>query len=195
MQDTLVKKGETGMKPWKVVVDGKQYEVKAKGYKLVVNGEKHKLKNLMSKKDGMWRVYELPLGGQKGRILCEQLGRRGQTRDGRRRLCYRQTIYGKEPAKMGVYIFGNPSAVHIFPDRRSPWCDDGFLRDHGNDLCFKQRQPAGSGKDIAEHWDPDRFCGCRFGDFVSVQRPDRCITGWERDKKDECVFRDGAFHL
>lgn len=53
------------MKPWKVVVDGKQYEVKAKGYKLVVNGEKHKLKNLMSKKDGMWRVYELPLGGGK----------------------------------------------------------------------------------------------------------------------------------
>ncbi len=38
------------MKPWNVVVDGKQYEIKAKGYKLVVNGEKNKLKNLMSKR-------------------------------------------------------------------------------------------------------------------------------------------------
>ncbi len=44
------------MKPWNVVVDGKQYEIKAKGYKLVVNGEKNKLKNLMSKKDGMWKI-------------------------------------------------------------------------------------------------------------------------------------------
>lgn len=35
------------MKPWNVVVDGTQYEIKAKGGKLVVNGEKKKLKNLM----------------------------------------------------------------------------------------------------------------------------------------------------
>lgn len=53
------------MKPWNVVVDGKQYEVKAKGSSVVVNGEKVKLKNLMSKKDGMWKVYELPLGPKK----------------------------------------------------------------------------------------------------------------------------------
>ncbi|MCI9162293.1 MAG: hypothetical protein HFG59_03400 [Lachnospiraceae bacterium] len=53
------------MKPWNVVVDGKQYEVKAKGGKLVVNGETNKLKTLMSKKEGMWKVYELPLGAKK----------------------------------------------------------------------------------------------------------------------------------
>lgn len=41
------------------------YEVKAKGYKLVVNGEAVKLKNLMSKKSGMWKIYELPLGAKK----------------------------------------------------------------------------------------------------------------------------------
>ena len=46
------------MKPWNVVVDGRQYEIKAKGGSLVVNGEKNKLKNLMSKKDSIWRVYE-----------------------------------------------------------------------------------------------------------------------------------------
>ena len=56
------------MKPWNVVVDGKQYEIKAKGYKLVVNGEKNKLKNLMSKKDGMWKIYELPLGPKKAEL-------------------------------------------------------------------------------------------------------------------------------
>lgn len=53
------------MKPWNVVVDERQYEVKAKGYKLVVNGEAVKLKNLMSKKSGMWKIYELPLGAKK----------------------------------------------------------------------------------------------------------------------------------
>lgn len=53
------------MRPWNVVVDGRQYEIKAKGSKLVVNGEKTKLKNLMSKKDGMWKIYELPLGPKK----------------------------------------------------------------------------------------------------------------------------------
>ena len=53
------------MKPWNVVVDGRQYEIKAKGGSLVVNGEKNKLKNLMSKKDSIWRVYELPLGPKK----------------------------------------------------------------------------------------------------------------------------------
>ncbi len=31
------------MKPWNVVVDGRQYEIKAKGGSLVVNGEKNKL--------------------------------------------------------------------------------------------------------------------------------------------------------
>lgn len=41
------------MKPWNVVVDGAKYEIKPKGTKVVVNGEKKKLKNLMSKKDGM----------------------------------------------------------------------------------------------------------------------------------------------
>ncbi len=53
------------MKPWNVVVDGRQYEIKARGGSLVVNGEKNKLKNLMSKKDGMWKIYELPLGPKK----------------------------------------------------------------------------------------------------------------------------------
>ncbi len=38
------------MKPWNVVVDGRQYEIKSKGSSLLVNGEKVKLKNLMSKK-------------------------------------------------------------------------------------------------------------------------------------------------
>lgn len=56
------------MKPWNVVVDGTNYEVKPKGAKVVVNGEKKKLKNLMSKKDGMWKIYELPLGAKKAEI-------------------------------------------------------------------------------------------------------------------------------
>ncbi len=33
------------MKPWNVVVDGRQYEIKSKGSSLLVNGEKVKLKN------------------------------------------------------------------------------------------------------------------------------------------------------
>ncbi len=53
------------MKPWNVVVDGRQYEIKSKGSSLLVNGEKVKLKNLMSKKDSMWKIYELPLGPRK----------------------------------------------------------------------------------------------------------------------------------
>lgn len=53
------------MKPWNVVVDGRQYEIKAKGSSLLVNGDKVKLKTLMSKKDGMWKIYELPLGPKK----------------------------------------------------------------------------------------------------------------------------------
>ncbi len=43
------------MKPWNVVVDGRQYEIKARGGSLVVNGEKNKLKNLMSKKTACGR--------------------------------------------------------------------------------------------------------------------------------------------
>ena len=62
------------MKPWNVVVDGRQYEIKAKGGSLVVNGEKNKLKNLMSKKDSIWRVYELPLGPKKAEYYVGENG-------------------------------------------------------------------------------------------------------------------------
>lgn len=53
------------MASWNVVVDGRNYEIKQKAYSLVINGEKTKLKDLMSKKDGIYKVYEVPLGSKK----------------------------------------------------------------------------------------------------------------------------------
>ncbi|MCI8838008.1 MAG: hypothetical protein HFG74_08105 [Hungatella sp.] len=53
------------MASWNVIVDGKNYEIKQKSYSLRINGEKKKLKELMSKKDGIYRVYEVPLGSKK----------------------------------------------------------------------------------------------------------------------------------
>lgn len=53
------------MKPWNVSVDGQNYQIMAKGNSLVVDGEKSKLKELNSRKEGMFRVYELPLGQKK----------------------------------------------------------------------------------------------------------------------------------
>lgn len=47
------------------MVDGKNYEIKQKSYSLAINGEKTKLKDLMSKKDGIYKVYEVPLGSKK----------------------------------------------------------------------------------------------------------------------------------
>lgn len=52
------------MASWNVVVDGRNYQIKQKSYSLVINGEKTKLKNLMSKKDGMFRVYDVPVGNK-----------------------------------------------------------------------------------------------------------------------------------
>ncbi len=53
------------MKSWEVVVDDTKYRIKPKGNKLVINDEKVKLKSLMSRKDGMFKVYEVPLGYKK----------------------------------------------------------------------------------------------------------------------------------
>lgn len=47
---------------WSVVVDGRTHNIKQKGNSLVIDGEKTKLKNLMSKKDGIFKVYDVPLG-------------------------------------------------------------------------------------------------------------------------------------
>ena len=56
------------MKAWDVVVDGNRYEVKPKGNKLAINGNKVKLKELMSRKEGMFRIYEVPVGGKKASL-------------------------------------------------------------------------------------------------------------------------------
>lgn len=47
---------------WSVVVDGRTHNIKSKGSSLVIDGEKTKLKNLMSKKEGIFKVYDVPLG-------------------------------------------------------------------------------------------------------------------------------------
>lgn len=52
------------MKTWDIVVDGNRYEVKPKGNKLLINGQKVKLKELNSRKEGMFRVYQVPVGGK-----------------------------------------------------------------------------------------------------------------------------------
>lgn len=52
------------MKAWDIVVDGNRYEVKPKGNKLLINGQKVKLKELNSRKEGMFRVYQVPVGGK-----------------------------------------------------------------------------------------------------------------------------------
>ena len=56
------------MKAWDVVVDGNRYEVKPKGNKLLINGQKVKLKELMSRKEGMFRIYQVPVGGKEASL-------------------------------------------------------------------------------------------------------------------------------
>ncbi len=56
------------MKAWEVVVDGEKYTIKPKGGKLVINDEKVKLKSLMSRKEGLFRVYEVPVGAKKAQL-------------------------------------------------------------------------------------------------------------------------------
>ncbi len=56
------------MKAWEVVVDGEKYTIKPKGGKLVINGEKVKLKSLMSKKEGLFRIYDVPVGGKTAQL-------------------------------------------------------------------------------------------------------------------------------
>lgn len=56
------------MKAWDVVVDGNRYEVKPKGNKLLINGKKVKLKELMSRKEGMFRIYQVPVGGKEASL-------------------------------------------------------------------------------------------------------------------------------
>lgn len=53
------------MASWNVMVDGQNYQIKQKSYSLVINGEKKKLKELMSKKEGIYKVYEVPVGNKK----------------------------------------------------------------------------------------------------------------------------------
>ena len=52
------------MASWSVVVDGQVHQVKTKGSSLVVDGEKTKLKNLTSHKEGIYKVYQVPIGGK-----------------------------------------------------------------------------------------------------------------------------------
>ncbi len=52
------------MASWNVVVDGRNYDIKQKSNSLVINGNKTKLKDLMSKKDGIYRVYQVPIGSK-----------------------------------------------------------------------------------------------------------------------------------
>lgn len=51
------------MASWNVV-DGRNYDIKQKSNSLVINGNKTKLKDLMSKKDGIYRVYQVPIGSK-----------------------------------------------------------------------------------------------------------------------------------
>lgn len=52
------------MKAWSVVVDGRTYQIKAKSNSLIIDGEKTKLKSLMSRKDGIYKVYDVPVGSK-----------------------------------------------------------------------------------------------------------------------------------
>ena len=56
------------MRKWNVVVDGRNYDIKQKSNSLVINGNKTKLKDLMSKKDGIYRVYQVPTGTKKAQF-------------------------------------------------------------------------------------------------------------------------------
>lgn len=127
------------MKPWNVVVDGAKYEIKPKGTKVVVNGEKKKLKNLMSKKDGMWKIYELPLGAKKAEIYVNTWGWRHEAGDGRCGLCDRKALYGTEASEMGVSVSDYPSGIYPFPYGRGSGSVDGIFRYYGNDFRFLQQ--------------------------------------------------------
>lgn len=57
------------MKPWNVTVDEKSYEVSMKSYSLVINKtDKFKLKNLKSHKEGMFKIYDVPLGSKTAQL-------------------------------------------------------------------------------------------------------------------------------
>ena len=43
------------MAAWSVVVDGQVHQVRSKGASLIIDGEKTKLKDLMSRKEGIYR--------------------------------------------------------------------------------------------------------------------------------------------
>lgn len=50
------------MKPWKLKVNERPYEIKLGGSKVIVNNEKIKLKSLNCRREGMFRIYEVPVG-------------------------------------------------------------------------------------------------------------------------------------
>ena len=52
------------MAAWSVVVDGQVHQVRSKGASLIIDGEKTKLKDLMSRKEGIYKVYQVPVGGK-----------------------------------------------------------------------------------------------------------------------------------
>lgn len=61
------------MKKWDILVDGKAYKIKAGGSKVIVNDEKIKLKSLNNRREGMFRVYELPVGDKTAELHINTL--------------------------------------------------------------------------------------------------------------------------
>lgn len=51
------------MMSWSVIVEGRLYQINARSGSVVIDGEKTKLKNLLSRKEGLYRVYQVPVGG------------------------------------------------------------------------------------------------------------------------------------
>lgn len=57
------------MKPWNITIDEKPYQIKMKGASLIINEtEQRKLKQLLSHKEGMFKVYDVPLGSKTAKL-------------------------------------------------------------------------------------------------------------------------------
>lgn len=52
------------MMSWSVIVEGRLYQISARSGSVVIDGEKTKLKNFSSGREGLYRVYQVPVGGR-----------------------------------------------------------------------------------------------------------------------------------
>lgn len=56
------------MKPWNIIVNEISYKIRLGGNNVIVNDEKIKLKSLNCRREGMFRIYELPVGEKKAEL-------------------------------------------------------------------------------------------------------------------------------